>query len=789
MAHRGHRGWVPRQQPRWQLFVLAAAVAVLLTAHGATAPMTPDAAVIHLRKTTLHVHRHTGPGPGNPHVDAGVGPAWSDIAGGDQWLVAVAPSHMADITGETLHLLHLTGAVLCGYVAHHAYLVFANATSVALLSQLPFVHDVLHVDPTHRVAPELDAACRGAAEPLRVVLLTPAVPGLRVHDLATAARRLLGSNASVLRVSSATGTGFEPSARRGKLELLLHTSPCDSLTALSRQPWVQWLEPAPSVAARNLFAVEAVLSDAWSQCDASSLPSRDGAALGADPALQQRPLWAAGLTGRGQVIGLGDTGLDLQSCFFSDLAPNGTFMPPGPWHRKVLAYNSAFGDAVDGNGHGTHVAGTLAGSAQQGSPWEGLAKGARLVVHDLGIGATGQLHLPDDLSLYYSFAYRLGARVHSDSWGGSTPSYDALAQETDAFCWEHDSFLPVFAAGNFGVVANPATSKNALAVGAVVAATSAGPVSPSEATSADASAESVLIYDVVAPFSATGPTADGRLKPDVVAPGETRSAAPAPGGGPGCYTETSRGTSMAAPVAAGAATLVRQYFVDGFHPSGKPSPEDALQPSSALLKAVIVNGADVLPGVDAALQGHGRLHLGSRTLPLHSNDTLEWRPRMFVIDRRAVATGQVHRYCVRVTAGSSGVMAIASADAPPRLATPAQQLRVTLAWTDPPVLPSVGGPVLVNDLDLRVTPLTADSLETEATPSTANRVDNVERMVLDLRPRTAAFMLEVDGHRVAWPHAAHGGQPYALVATGPGLTGTRFTDAASCAVMMPPNPI
>ena len=778
MAHRDGRGWWHRQQSRWRRWRAAAAVAVLCTARGTTALVAPDAAVIHLRKTTLHVHRRNGSGQGNPHVDVSAGPAWSDVTGADQFLVAVAPAHMADITGETLHLLRLTGAVLCGYVAHHAYLVFANATSVAQLSQLPFVHDVLHVDPTHRVAPELDAACRPSAEVLRVVLLTPAVPGLQLHELTSAARRLLGGNGTVLRASAATGTGYEPSARRGKLELLVHTAQCDSLLALSRQPWVQWLEPAPSASARNLFAVAAVLSDAWSECDASSLPSRDGAGLEIDPALLQRPLWAAGLTGRGQIIGLGDTGLDLQSCFFSDIAPNGSALPPGPWHRKVIAYNSAYGDAVDGNGHGTHVAGTLAGSAQQGSPWDGIAKDARLVVSDLGVGATGQLHLPDDLSLYYGAAYRLGARIHSDSWGGSTPSYDALAQETDAFCWEHDSFLPVFAAGNFGVVANPATSKNALAVGAVVAATTAGPISPSEATSADAPAESVLMYDAVAPFSATGPTADGRLKPDVVAPGETRSAAPAPDGGPGCYTETSRGTSMAAPVAAGAATLVRQYFTAGWHPSGRPSPQDALQPSSALLKAVIINGADTLPGVDAALQGHGRLHLGSRTLPLHTNDTAAWRPRMFVADRRAVATGQAHRYCVRVTAGRSGV-AIASADAPPRPAPPAQ-LRVTLTWTDPSVLPSVGGPVLVNDLDLRVTPLISEAFPTEPPP--ANRVDNVERVVVDLQPGNAAFLVEVTGHRVAWPHAAHGGQPYALVATGPGLIGTQWTDAVSCAM-------
>ncbi len=71
------------------------------------------------------------------------------------------------------------------------------------------------------------------------------------------------------------------------------------------------------------------------------------------------PAWdALGLNGTGQLVGMADAGLDVDSCFFQD--PTGVL--PGRQHRKV-ALLRMLGDGNDTSGHGTHVAATLTGSS------------------------------------------------------------------------------------------------------------------------------------------------------------------------------------------------------------------------------------------------------------------------------------------------------------------------------------------------------------------------------------------------------------------------------------------
>lgn len=111
------------------------------------------------------------------------------------------------------------------------------------------------------------------------------------------------------------------------------------------------------------------------------------------------PLWSAGLDGRGQIVGVADTGLDMDSCYvFDPKCPNITADPSAlvydpdadvlyyslPQHRKVAAYilgNKT--DVVDVGGHGTHTAVAVAGSVAGFNPTGdvGLATGAWVHLH------------------------------------------------------------------------------------------------------------------------------------------------------------------------------------------------------------------------------------------------------------------------------------------------------------------------------------------------------------------------------------------------------------------------
>jgi subtilisin family serine protease len=108
----------------------------------------------------------------------------------------------------------------------------------------------------------------------------------------------------------------------------------------------------------------------------------------------------------------------------------------------------------------------------------------------------------------------------------------------------------------------------------------------------------------MASFSSLGPTYDWRIKPDLVAPGDSIYSADTltdaeVAAGDTCGKVDMDGTSMATPIAAGAFTLLRQYFTEGFYPSGEKTSADEFVPSAALLKAVMINGAQALKGFES----------------------------------------------------------------------------------------------------------------------------------------------------------------------------------------------
>ena len=190
-------------------------------------------------------------------------------------------------------------------------------------------------------------------------------------------------------------------------------------------------------------------------------------------------------------MGCGDTGIDVDSCFFWDSNPaNGR---PGPTfapilsstHRKIVSYKAGggtgTGDASDGvRGHGTHVVGSIVGSVDSSfttgddvSEHAGMAPAAKIAFFDLDDAGKG-LDIPDDLvEDYYEWAYQAGARIHTNSWGDDSNEYTLITAETDEFVFKNQDMLVLFAAGNDGdsnppdhTVGAPATCKNCLTIGA-----------------------------------------------------------------------------------------------------------------------------------------------------------------------------------------------------------------------------------------------------------------------------------------------------------------------------------
>lgn len=294
----------------------------------------------------------------------------------------------------------------------------------------------------------------------------------------------------------------------------------------------------------------------------------------------------------------------------------------------------------------------------------------------------------------FAGAYAGGARITNSSWGSpndaytaDSQAYDALTRDADPFAPGHQQMTHVVSAGNFTeTLSSPGTAKNVITVGASEGYRPSGTdgcgLGPADANN---------LHDL-AVFSSYGPTADSRVKPDLVAPGTHIQGAVSqdplywnwPGeflgvcdrywpSGQTLYTWSS-GTSHSAPAVAGALSLIYTYLAEGMG-SGTGA-----TPSPAMLKAYLLNAARYLDGVGTGgdlpsyTQGWGMPDLG------RAFDDL---PRMLVDQSRVFdESGQSYQLTGRV------------ADA-------GEPFRVTLAWTDAPGTPSA--PYLINNLDLEVT--------------------------------------------------------------------------------------
>ncbi|MEW9552544.1 S8 family serine peptidase [Nonomuraea sp. NPDC050783] len=457
--------------------------------------------------------------------------------------------------------------------------------------------------------------------------------------------------------------------------------------------------------------------------------------------------------GEGQVVGMADSGFDRGST--TDVHPAFTGRV-----RKLYAFGRP-GRTDDPQGHGTHVAGSVLGSIdspEMGGRIEGTAPRAHLVLQSMLDDEGTWGGIPDDVrELFTPVYYADGVRVHNNSWGPLEAGlpYEYGGWEVDDFVWRHPDMVICFCASNdaadtdgdgvveHGSVGGVAAAKNCITVGASENARPDIPVTYGERKPQSFPAEPIRSDQMaaaahgMAAFSNRGPTKEGRYKPDLVAPGTSVLSAQSRVAEPGTHDGVSRdpllsfksGTSMACPLVAGCAAVVRESLVR----NGTPDP------TAALVKALLINGAVELTGQYAQTEagsspnndsGFGRADLArSIVIPGRTRDAgfLQGDPLDQEQERTTTITLQN------------------------RAAGAAATLKVTLVWTDPP------GAGLQNDLDLVVR--AGDGQERHGNMGSAtgyDRHNNVEQVWWTGVPAGQAT-ITVRAHRITT-----GPQPYAL---------------------------
>jgi subtilisin-like proprotein convertase family protein len=574
------------------------------------------------------------------------------------------------VKSDWLAKLRATGATVLGYAAQNGYIVHAAGDALVRVTEL------VGSDPTVRAATALrssDKVERGAESGRVAVQTVAGAPGEDARVDAEAAGRELAPELSAARV------------RTHFLDLS-----AAEVADLAADPAVVAIEPA---------GVPKLHDERGAQIVAGNLSGNAPSGPGYEAWLTTKGFGAP----FGFAIDVTDSGLD-----------RGVSAPVHPDLLGRIGYAhdyTADPDATDCGGHGTNVASIAAGL--------GTATGqdAQGYKHGLGVAPYAQVGASKifrcngaasavNYAALTNDAYTKGARISNNSWGisnfggyhAASQAYDGLVRDASSGTPGNQEMVEVFSAGNdgdgngnpadpkgdegYGSITSPGTAKNVITVGAAENVRGSG-TDGCGVTNAGADSVRDLIN-----FSGRGPTQDGRMKPDLVAPGtHVTGASPQHAGytgagvcdknfGGSAFYSLVSGTSQAAPHVAGAAALLRDWYVRTVDPQ---------PPSPAMTKAVLVNTAVDVAGGDSGKgsqipsapntdEGWGRVNLGA---------ALDDTQREYVDQSTTLDA-----------AGQSFLRSYQVADT-------GRPVRVTLAWTDPPPA-TVTGNAFVNDLDLEV---------------------------------------------------------------------------------------
>ena len=682
----------------------------------------------------------TTPAPEIPHAFS--------LAQGEQekresnfWII----QFIGPVTGEWSEQLKELGVELNDYMQNNAFLVKVPGKSLTQIKDLSFIRWIGPYEPLYKVSPLLfgrkNAASKDELNALSIQAdkFTPTPQGNLTILLHQASEQekvkkvIIEHNGTIVKAEGNT--------------LIVSLDP-NQIADLARNAAVKWIEPFEEAVLHNNISAQLI---------------------------NVQPVWNDhGLDGDGQIVSVADTGLDTG---VNDATMNADFR-----NRIVNIYDRVGDGANDVRiGHGTHVAGSVLGNGtNSGGTIRGMAPAARLVFQSIENNSSGSLSgIPADYNTLFQQAYGDGARIHTNSWGNhSHGQYAADSQDIDEFMWNHKDSIILFSASNDGIdtnsngvidtdsISSQGCSKNCITVGATEGNRPNGsvptpgydfnwhtgswaakyPVPPISTDHVSNNAQGM------AAFSGRGPTDDGRVKPDVVAPGtnilSVRSsawvasasvteilwgdlAAADPLHDLYCW---SGGTSMSTPLTAGTVALIRQYLqMVCLHSN----------PSGALLKALLIHGATAITGQYAPSevgpipdnsQGWGLVNLQSSLFPAYPTF---WQFQDNVAD--AVGTGEQRDYTYLVSDGSV-------------------PFRASLVWTDAPSDPAsaIG---LVNQL--RLTVIAPGGATTIGNPAN----NNIQQVVINA-PAVGTYTIRVSGINVPTMATLGQRQDFAVVVSG-----------------------
>ena len=444
-----------------------------------------------------------------------------------------------------------------------------------------------------------------------------------------------------------------------------------------------------------------------------------------------RSYYTTDLDGSGQIVAVADSGLDADH---------------GDFGSRVIASVDLIGDGSTADahsGHGTHVSCTVLGDGSRGT-YSGVAPEAELYFQAMENDNNGNFQW-SSINNMLNTAYNQGARIHTNSWGSSSSNdwgkYTASSEDVDDRTRYYDQYysgregyVVLFAAGNdgpdSGTVGAPGTAKNTITVG-------------NSQNRYQGSPNSIM------DGSSRGPVDDGRIKPDIIAPGgyvrscRAQEATDIAGAtwSNSWYLEYT-GTSMATPNAAGTAALIREYITEI---SQRPEPQGALVKALMILGARDVGTRDI-PNMD---EGWGRIDLRGTLAP--SNGRGIW------VDDRSVlsSSGNSKSYNFNIT-------------------SPGQGFKAVLAWSDERGS-RFSNTQLVNNLNLLVT--TPSGVEYKGNEFSQGRsiqggiydtLNNVEVVLID-SAEAGIWTVKVTDSQ----HSGTKAQPYAIAVSGIGVNDLR----------------